>query len=64
MAGIYFIASCFKDYSHGKMLNVSSMNLFRRKMSRELEKIFNDFFGGNEICRIFATAKAKDGPFV
>ena len=22
------------------------------------------FFGRNEICRIFATAKAKDGPFV
>lgn len=33
-------------------------------MRQWIEKIFNDFFGRNEICRIFATAKAKDGPFV
>ena len=54
----------FKDYLCVKALNTSDVFLYRCKIDRGFEKIFNDFFGGNEICRIFATAKAKDGPFV
>ena len=64
MTVICFIVLCFKDNSDIKVLIISNVYLWCREINRELEKIFNDFFGGNEICRIFATAKAKDGPFV
>ncbi|RHR77660.1 hypothetical protein DWW52_13375 [Odoribacter sp. AF15-53] len=64
MTVICFIVLCFKDNSDIKVLIISNVYLRCREINRELEKIFNDFFGGNEICRIFATAKAKDGPFV